>query len=412
MPTSTSSSPLPPLPDPQAAVEASSSDTGSSNASWWRRGLIFVCTLGVGIVSGVLISRNALGEVGLGEWTLAQAIFAALGMLIGTWLIIAVHELGHTVAGYLAGFRLQHISVGPLKLQRTPDGWKASRSQHGVFVGMSHSVPGPDLQEASQDAVRRARAVRLAGGAAANVFTGLLALGLAWALPEGREMVGAVLMTFGILSLATGVVNLIPFRTGSGLVTDGARLLPLLRGTPEAGRDVALAAVRAEAYDGTRPGDWSPRWVERMLTPRDHGVTDGSTRMLAYRHALDAGRTEDAGTHLGEALTLLDRLPRAQHAGLMVEAAYYEAAHRGDPDRARAWLQRATNGSGTSPQGVPTCAAGRAEAATLLAEGNDDEARQQILGAESALGEHPVPGTAVAEQAWLRDLAGRASVAG
>jgi hypothetical protein len=54
---------------------------------------------------------------------------------------------------------------------------------------------------------------------------------------------------------------------------------------------------------------------------------------------------------------------------------------------------------------VPACTFGRAEAAALLAEGKDDEAQRRIAEAESALSEHPAPGTAIAERAWLRDLA-------
>lgn len=57
---------------------------------------------------------------------------------------------------------------------------------------------------------------------------------------------------------------------------------------------------------------------------------------------------------------------------------------------------------------MPACAAGRAEAATLLAEGHRAEAHRRISEAEAALGEHPVPGTAVAERAWLRALVQRA----
>lgn len=67
------------------------------------------------------------------------------------------------------------------------------------------------------------------------------------ALPVG-ETVATAALVFGIMSLGTGFVNLLPFRTGSGLITDGARLIPLLRETPEANRDVALATVCAEAY--------------------------------------------------------------------------------------------------------------------------------------------------------------------
>jgi len=397
---------LPPLPRPEASSNASRVDADAPRASGWRKAIVLAVSTGIGVLGGILMGTSISDGINLWQWTPLGALVLLVGVPSGLLLIVALHEAGHTVAGYLAGFELQHMSVGPLKLQRTPRGWNFSRSPHGFFQGMSHSVPGPALQKAPTRVVRRRRAVRLTGGAAANVFTGLLALGLALALPLGSETAEAGVRLFSIASLGVGVVNLIPFRTGSGLITDGARLVPLLRGTTEADRDVALATVRAEAYGGTRPSEWSPRWVQRMLTPRDYGMTDGSTRMLAYRHALDAGRPEDARVHLAEALDVLDRLPRAQHAGLQVEAAYFEAAHRNDVERARAWLQHTGTANGL-PKGVPVCAAGRAEAATLLAEGREGEAQDHISTAESALNEHPVAGTAIAERAWLRDLAGR-----
>jgi len=395
-----------PSPDESADESADASRVGSTSFRW-RSVLVFVVFAGIGALAGFFLGDGLLQGVAVEQLTLFDALLLAAIIPAVLLVIVALHEAGHTVAGYLAGFQLQHISVGPLRLRRTPRGWQASRSQHGFFQGMSHSVPGAALQEAPEPVVRRGRALRLVGGAAANVLTGLLALGAASALPETGEATTAAagLNLFAVASVAVGVVNLVPFRTSGGLITDGARLVPLLRGTPAAGRDIALATVRAEAYGGTRPRDWSAKAVARMLTPRDGGMTDGSTLMLAYRHALDAGRVEDARDHLAEALLLLDRLPRSQHAGLMIEAAFFEAAHRGDAAAARGWMQRAGGRNGAAPVGVPACAAGRAEAAILRAEGEHAEARTRIAEAEAILDDHPVPGTAVAERAWLRDLA-------
>jgi hypothetical protein len=364
------------------------------------------------VLVGVFVGDSIPDGLGALEWAPATLLLFAVGLPTGMLLILAIHEGGHTLAGYLAGFQLRHVSVGPLKLQRTASGWKVSRSQNDFFGGMSHGVPGPTLQNAPEDTLIWSRAVRLAGGSAANILTGGLALGLASMLSaegmiaaEGGAISVAALRYFGAASLLVGVLNLIPFRTQGGLITDGGRLWSLLDGSSAAGRDVALAIVRAEAYGGTRPSDWGTDRVERMRTPRDYGVTDGSTFMLSYRHALDAGRTEEAHAYLAEALKLLDRLPYAQHEGLMVEAAYFESAYRGDAAAARAWLEEV----GPSPTGVPTCAIRRAEAATLLAEGKPEEARQRISEAETALSEHPAPGTAIAEQEWLRDLDRQAS---
>ena len=123
-----SSSHVLPLPDPEAAVESSPSDAAPSNASRWRKVLVFVLTAVVGALSAVLVGSGSLGAIDLGALSLVGAVLLAVGLPAAVLLIVAIHEGGHTVAGYLAGFQLQHVSVGPLKLQRTPSGWNASHS--------------------------------------------------------------------------------------------------------------------------------------------------------------------------------------------------------------------------------------------------------------------------------------------
>ena len=161
-----------PLPRPEASAETSPSDADSSYDSSWRRVLIFVLITGLGGVVGVFAGDGLSETISLDQWTLTETLFLVVCLPVGLLLIMALHEGGHTLAGSMCGFRLQHISVGPLKLQHTPEGWRAMRSPHGFFEGMSHSVPGPSLQDVPDQVVRRGRAVRLAGGAAAHVLSG------------------------------------------------------------------------------------------------------------------------------------------------------------------------------------------------------------------------------------------------
>ena len=42
------------------------------------------------------------------------------------WLTVVWHEFGHVAGGWLAGFRLQLFSVGPLRLERRGDRYRWS----------------------------------------------------------------------------------------------------------------------------------------------------------------------------------------------------------------------------------------------------------------------------------------------
>ncbi|MGK7312516.1 MAG: hypothetical protein ACN0LA_09775 [Candidatus Longimicrobiales bacterium M2_2A_002] len=69
---------------------------------------------------------------------------------------------------------------------------------------------------------------------------------------------------FALGSLAIAVATLFPGRA-SGFLTDGARLLQLLRGGPEAEADAALVTLMAWSVAGVRPRDWDPDVVKSAL---------------------------------------------------------------------------------------------------------------------------------------------------
>jgi hypothetical protein len=179
--------------------------------------------------------------IGVAAGPAAVLVVAAIG-LAGGFAALAVHEVGHFVAGRLAGLPPRSLTVAFLRAE-WPGGWLRLRLNTVWFrpAGVAwHEVLG---------ATRRQVAVMVAGGPAASLAAG--AGCLAWAaeinpgptdVPVARQSgwrdvalvwpgssgVAALNVT-GLVSLYLGAGTLVPGRA-AGLRTDGGQLLDLALG--------------------------------------------------------------------------------------------------------------------------------------------------------------------------------------
>jgi hypothetical protein len=411
---------LAPLPAPPTAEETA--------ASTLRTVLIVLAMLVLGGVVGYVVGQSLLNGGAAAEaasgaasgagWSpgpLALAAFMALqvAMLV---VVLGVHELGHLVGGWLAGFRFFLFVVGPLQVRRAAGdavevGWNRSLALAG---GLAASLPTTDHVEDS-DALRRGLTTTVAGGPALSLAFALAAFGLDAALgaldvaagdgPAGL-FVRKTLFVTGLGSLGIFAVTLLPART-SGFYTDGMRLWRLWRGGPSALRDDAVVLLGTLSMSGVRPRDWPDALVDRALGVAHPALDDGSlfaclAHQYAYARALDGGEAEAAADHLRAALAGYAEGPDVLKAGLALEAAYVEGALRGDAEAARAWRE-------TAPASALTNATTqhRADAAVALAEADPDAARDAIAAARDALPRALDQGLAAAEADWLDALAAR-----
>src|SRR5277367_6711634 len=71
---------------------------------------------------------------------LAFRNYQLLIAMFGFWVIIlftvAIHELGHVVAGYSVGFRFQSVAIGPIWFKHDVSGWSA-RVRRGLLSGLT-----------------------------------------------------------------------------------------------------------------------------------------------------------------------------------------------------------------------------------------------------------------------------------
>lgn len=367
----------------------------------WKRLCAFVLIVVVAAIAG-WSAGGALRQVaatrqGPGFDAFGKALAAAV-VVVGVVGALLVHEVGHLLGGRLVGFRALLLIVGPVRLERNATGWRWRLNRSLALAGgLAASVPTLAVEPSS---LRVRTAVMVAGGPVASLVVGVLAVviwrtlgswspGPAPALPG--QLVSIGLLTLGACSAAIGLVTLIPGQT-AGFQTDGARLLHLYRGGPNADRDAAVQAVIASSMGGTRPRDWPPALLERV-----RGVDDGSYFevvgwQLAQMHAADSGQRDAARRWLDLVLSHLDRLPEVTRPAVRYDAAR-QLAIAGDVEAARALVAL-----GGRSLGAPFLAP-LAELAILVAEGDHDTARQRLPVVRAMIADGIDPGGA----AWLRD---------
>jgi len=281
--------------------------------------------------------------------------------------VVACHEGGHLIGGALARFTPRLFIVGPLKLERTSAGWEAGRNR--VFPlsgGLVAATPN------GIDRLRERMTVLIAGGPSASVLAGVAALGALAAqdhsrqtLLSGFDAIGFVLgFLFGIGSLLAGLIALIPGH-GHGFSTDGARILRFLRKGPMVDAEVGLLGLIGMSIGGQRPRDWEADLVARALQLAPETPYGVAARLMAHLHALDRGDEKTAGEHLFIAVQHRQALPVMSRPALLLQAAYFAAAHEHDPAAGRRHLEEAGDGALVSPHWRPM-----AEGAILLAEGD------------------------------------------
>lgn len=208
----------------------------------------------------------------------------------------------------------------------------------------------------------------IVGGPLTSVVLGGLGWVVFFASSGVVSLVGALV---GGFSLAIAVMTSIPGAVG-GYVSDGARFLMLRRGGMEAERWLGLASIAPTV----RPREWAlggarEEWVD--------GSVDGVIMASAlYCYELDSGREEEAGRWLDRMISYLDVTPPYMRPGVLVEAAWFTAARRGQAAEGRTWLEQVKPGPYVQVWSVR-----RAEWAVLRAEGlleAAEEKRREALG--------------------------------
>jgi hypothetical protein len=204
--------------------------------------MVSVCTTAAACWLPVLLARSPdLAEAAMQEVTIHWAILLAVFPVL--YVAAFVHELGHVLAGRLAGFRVNSFGMGVGRML-----WAGSWGGTRVYFGLARPFQGITFAMARHlYPTRRQQVLDLAGGVLAQAALVLAALALWWCVPWGGHvwLLAAVVNGLGVL------INLVPFNVrigGFALRSDGALIAEVIRdgvaASPPLGRVLIVAGLR------------------------------------------------------------------------------------------------------------------------------------------------------------------------
>ena len=163
----------------------------------------------------------------------------------------------------------------------------------------------------------------IAAGPLANLYTGLIAIGFAWACSvSGGENLNYVypLGLFAAFNFVSCIVNMIPIRTGSNY-SDGAKIFQLLSG-----------------------GAWADYYPIEAIKNASLTIGKGQTglllRLYAYSHYVDSGQFDEAEKALSQAEAVYKDSASGIPAELHTAFVFANAVVRRDAAATRQWWDR------------------------------------------------------------------------
>jgi len=317
----------------------------------------------------------------------------ALAALLGLYFVLVTHEFGHLLAGRLVGFRFLLLIVGPLKVTRDQRGIRISFNTHMALLGLTAFLPSNDLN------LPRKTFITVACGPLASLLLTVLAAASYAFTPSETfyPVLPDILLLIALFSLIIFIITIIPADV-SGFLTDGARMLMLAKSGPLVERWTDLWVLRSASFGGQLPREWNVSRVQRATSLPDGSLDDVVGCILGYYYALDTGDIATAQSYLERSLAVLLHTPRTLRAGLALEAAYFEARYHHNAVAARSWLKE------SSAVFFDVCTKARVDAAILLAEGKQEEARARIDEGLAAVKNATHAGTGRLEEVLLKAL--------
>jgi hypothetical protein len=324
----------------------------------------------------------------LDQWAGIGIVGVGLSALAAYYLMLAIHELGHVVAGLWVGFRLRSLRVGPLLFDR-PFRVSFYRGPGAVVNGVVELIP------VTTDRLAWRGVVMVLGGPAANILSALVVL----LLPLPISVFSGLFIAF---SMANGVNDLFPFESRLG-VSDGRRIGMLLRQPERGERFLALLHLAGELHDGVLPEALSADFLARAIAVRDASADTVKAYAIAFLAAFHQHKDGEAAARLETCLENSSHATPVLREALMSDAAVFQARRRKRADLAEQWL------AAIPVKTQHPWFRSRAEAAILEAKGDVAGAVGKLAEVEAAI--LALPKNAQREtvlrllQRWKSDLA-------
>jgi len=280
---------------------------------------ILVCGFAIGNADFIEIFGAWLGHgiqnVFLGDWAWVRIVLTCSGITLTWYAAIALHELGHLVAGLLMGFRWVYAQVGHIRIDS---------SCHISRVSPRKNRLGEVQFNPEQMKNRPLRyGLMTLAGPVSNLLFGAAAL----ALPIEKPL---VLGIFIMQCIYMGIWNLLPW------CSDGRALLRILFKRRHHEARIAVALLYQQKSAGAEIEQLSPGLIAEAAILREKSNLTVLANVLAFTAAYEKKDYAAAASALEVCLAFSSWASEGMRQALVCNAAILEAK-RGHIDCAERW---------------------------------------------------------------------------
>lgn len=262
------------------------------------------------------------------------------GFLIAFISSVAVHELGHVIAGKLSGFRFAFLAFWPIQICRKGSSNFKIRLlfKGGVGLGgLTGMVPVAGLD------LRKVYLQMLIGGPLASFLTGLAGISIAFLLGFGSSLAGSVFWLTGLISLWLFLKSMFP-NTAGGYLSDGAAIRLLRTGTvDEIATLVALLEVSSQLGTNHRPSQINNASIDILSKMDKQNPMYFRGQYFCFLYAADRLDLPTARMHMLNLTRNLSKIPLLLRANYLLQDAMLSTIE-GDHVLAREKLNRVQAG--------------------------------------------------------------------
>ena len=304
------------------------------------------------LLIGVLLME--LLAIAGGLWHEHAAVIFLLLFLLG----IAVHEAGHLVAGWAAGFHFHSVQIGPLLLEDEYGVVRAHFSLDMMYLGYA------GMHANSVRKLRRRLLIYTAGGPGANLLSVIVVIVVAHLMPPSDSALATAAGQFGAISLVLAMISLVPVATN-----DGGSIEMLLCSPLSARRLISAVAIGAQFNQGIRARNWKQTWLKAATYIPDKSPSDFYANWMAYMSADDKNDAALSTQYLERCLSATPLLTNRLRNIVAQEAFVHCAWSKKDLRLAEKWLAQVRKRRSQHP-----IVQARIEVASHCARGDFDNA--------------------------------------
>jgi hypothetical protein len=255
----------------------------------WQQWLFMGFFVLIGAVCGVLMVHFAEQNVTEGSslWEeLLPLVVLFVGMFVGIYLQLIIHEAGHLVFGLLSGYRFSSFRIGSFMLLKENDKIVFKKLTLAGTGGQCLMVP-PPMRDGRIPVI-----LFNLGGSMMNLIVSAIFLIVYLLIPSGT-IISFICLIMVLIGVAIALMNGIPLRLGT-VDNDGYNALSLGK-NPDAMRAFWLQLkVNEQIAKGVRLKDMPDEW---FTVPADEAMRNSMVAaqgVFATNRLMDQQRFEEA----------------------------------------------------------------------------------------------------------------------